>query len=176
MEKWQLLESNTVLETPWLSVHKNKYQVNKSNTIDDYYIIKRSDFVLVIALRDDSLVLVRQYRPATDKFYLALPAGFLQPGEEPELCARRELLEETGYSATECKIIGELHPLPGYIQSRAYIAHCELAPGRSGEFDQQEISDVVEIELSTVMKMIVKGEINEMQAVSAILIAREILF
>jgi len=85
VNKWQLLKSTPVLSTPWLSVLKNQYRVSEGEVIDDYYIVSRNDFVLVVALKGGKLILVRQYRPATDRFYLALPAGFLQPDESPEL-------------------------------------------------------------------------------------------
>ena len=130
---------------------------------------------LVVAIQHDKLVLVRQYRPATDQFYLALPAGFLEPGEPPEVGAKRELLEETGFSAVECRLIGELHPLPGYIQSTAFEVLCKITAAKGGQIDHLEIDDVLEVGWEEALRMVVRGEINEMQAVSAILLAKEIL-
>jgi ADP-ribose pyrophosphatase len=175
MKKWRLLKSDTVLSTPWLSVLENKYEIAEDKIVDDYYIVKRNDFALVIAVEGDKLILVRQYRPATDQFYLALPAGFLCPGESPEVGAQRELLEETGFSAAKCRLIGELHPLPGYIQSKAYVVLCEVSNTNMEELDRSEIEEVLKVNWEEVLQMIVRGDINEMQAVSAILLAKEIL-
>ncbi len=175
MKKWRLLKSDTILSTRWLSIFKNRYEIAEGRVIDDYYIIRRDDFVLIVALRDDKLILVRQYRPATDRFHLSLPAGFLDSGESPEGGAKRELLEETGFPATECRSIGELDPLPGYLQSKAFVVLCEVSAANTGEFDRLEIEEVVEVEWDEALQMIRRGEINEMPAIAAILLAKEVL-
>lgn len=174
MTKWRLLNSDTVLATPWLSVYKNKYELAEKKVIDDYYVVKRSNFVLTIAVKDEKLVFVKQYRPATDQFYIALPAGYLAHNELPEIAAKRELLEETGYTTGSCRLIGELHPLPGYIQSTAYVVLCEkISKSDSATIDSLEISEVIEVSWAEAVEMIIQGKINEMQAVAAILLARE---
>ncbi len=175
MNKWRLLKSNMVLSTPWISVLKNQYENSRGNIVDDFYIVNRNDFVLVVALEKDKLILIRQYRPATDRFYLALPAGFIQPGEPLETSAKRELLEETGYLATNFRLIGELHPLPGYVRSTAFVLLCDISSANMEEFDNLEIDEVLKVEFEKAVQMIASGEINEMQAVSAILLAKEIL-
>lgn len=175
MKKWRLLKSDTVLSTRWLAVFKNQYEIAEGQVVDDYYIIRRDDFVLIVALKDDKLILVRQYRPATDRFHLCLPAGFLDPGESPEAGAKRELLEETGFPATECRLLGELHPLPGYLQSIAFVVLCEVSAASTGTFDQLEIEEVVEVGWDEVLQMILHGEISEMPAMAALLLAKEVL-
>lgn len=175
MKKWQLLKSDTIISTPWFNLLNNQYKTEKGEIVNDYYIVQRSNFVLIVAVNDGKLILVRQYRAATDQFYIALPAGYLHDGESPEVGAKRELLEETGFSATECRLIGELHPLPGYIQSTAFVVFCEASTKSIGIIDQLEIGEVLKVEWHEVIKMIAHGEINEMQAVSAILLAKEIV-
>jgi len=175
--RWQLLRTDTILSTPWISVDKNQYKITNDVIVDDYYIVKRSDFVIVVAIKEGKLLLVRQYRPATDRFYLALPAGYINKEESPEEGAKRELFEETGYMAANCNLIGELHPLPGYVRSVAYVVTCEAQLSEQvldiDEVDKLEIETVTEYEWNDVIQMIVNGEINEMQAVSAILLAKE---
>ncbi|MFV9646268.1 MAG: NUDIX hydrolase [Desulfobacterales bacterium] len=173
MAHWKLLLSEPVLVTPWITVHKNRYKIEGDEYIDDYYIVKRNDFALIVATYQEKLLLVKQYRPATNKDYLALPAGFLKEGESPIECAKRELLEETGFSAENSKLIGELHPLPGYIQSNAYIVTCNALPVDNSERDMLEISEVHLMSWADILNKIVLGKINEMQAVSAILLAKE---
>jgi len=82
-------------------------------------------------------------------------------------------LEETGFSAENCKLIGELHPLPGYIQSNAHIVRCDAHPDDTAETDRLEISEVHLMSWPDILNKIVFGEINEMQAVSAILFTKE---
>lgn len=175
MKKWHLTQSEKVLYTPWLSVYKNNYRLPNGTEIDDYYVIKRSDFVLVVPVISNKLILVRQYRPATDQFYLALPAGYLHENESPEMAAQRELEEETGATANSGKLIGELHPLSGYIQSKAFVVLCDIQIWDKAHSDEVEISEVVELDWATTLEMIMNGRINEMQAVAAILMAKEYL-
>ena len=88
MAHWKLLLSEPILVTSWITVHKNRYKIEDDECIDNYYIVKRNDFVLIVATHQDKLLLVKQYRPATDRDYLALPAGFLNEGESPVECAK----------------------------------------------------------------------------------------
>lgn len=173
MQPWQLLRSEVALSSPWLTVKRNHYQTADGRLLDDFYIVKRRPFVLVVARLQDQLLLVRQYRPATEQFYLALPAGYIEEGEQPETAAQRELLEETGLTAVSATWIGELHPLPGYLNSPAHVVLCEVVDIDTLEFDRAEIDDVAIVAWDEAPGMILSGHINEMQAVAAILLARE---
>src|SRR5689334_11821418 len=110
---WQLRNRTIALQTPWLRVFRDEYTLPDGTQVDDFYVIERSDFVLVVAERNDHVALVRQYRPATNRYYYSLPAGYLTVGESPEAAAKRELLEETGLNGEGFRTIGELHALPG---------------------------------------------------------------
>jgi len=171
-KKWKLRRSEPVLSTEWLSVFRNEYDLGDGKTVNNYYVVERDDFVLIVALDADELLLVQQYRAATDKCYTALPAGYLSAGESPEACARRELLEETGYTATTCRVIAKLDPLPGYIKSSAYVVFCTAERARDAKPDLDEINAVIRVPYDTVLPMILRGEIDEMQAVAAILLAK----
>src|SRR5262245_7511134 len=93
---WNLIGSEIVVDSRWLRLLRNSYRLPDGTKNDDYYLVERDDFVLVIAELRNSLVLVRQYRPATGRVYYSLPGGYLESGESPEKAAARELQEETG--------------------------------------------------------------------------------
>ena len=172
--RWRQVGSVSAITSKWLSVDCNTY-VTPAGRVDDYYVLTRNDFVLVIAVDDDCVLMVRQYRPATDRFYLALPAGYVEPGEDELSAARRELWEETGAHATDWEQVGELHPLPGYVHSAAHVFRCRIdgfgaKPSVRG--DDTEGIEAVRLRRQDVLRGIKNGEIIEMQTVSAILLAQ----
>jgi ADP-ribose pyrophosphatase len=97
--------------------------------------------VVVLAERPDGrFVLVRQYRCAVGEELLEAVAGTLEPGEQPETAARRELEEETGYVAETIRPLGWIVPCPGYSSERLYLfqARVGMTPGaQEPDFDEQ---------------------------------------
>jgi len=175
MKHWQLLSTRTILQTPWMSILKKRYLMPGRAVEEDHYVIDRNDFVVAIATEGDTVRLVRHYRPAHDRFHWEAPGGGLEPGEPPETGAARELLEETGLTAASTRLLGVLYALPGYIRSTGSIVHCPLSDAPAAGFDRQEIDAVIQVSWDEVARMIVAGEIDEMQTVSALLLAREVL-
>lgn len=106
----------TVFTTPWFSVISRDLRGG-----EPYYMLRLSDYVSVIAVTtDDRLVLVRQYRPVVERETLELPSGHVEDGESPEEAARRELLEETGYTAEHFDLLGALAPDVGRLSNRMW--------------------------------------------------------
>jgi ADP-ribose pyrophosphatase len=139
---WTRQNRTLALDTRWLRVFRDTYALPTGQTVDDYYVVERDNFVLVVAQLNGGVALVRQYRPATQRYYYSLPAGYIAVSETPESAARRELLEETGLTATSFTTIGELHSLPGYIKSFAYVVSCDGVAGTLAVSDADEIESV----------------------------------
>ena len=134
-----------------------------------YQIIRHPGGVAVVPLHDDGTVtLIRQLRPAVDEFMLELPAGRLSPGEPPESCGRRELLEETGLSAEQFQSLGSIHPTPGICDERI---HLFLATGLTqGDSDQEEHEDIetLRIPFSEALALAETGAITDSKTVVAL--------
>jgi 8-oxo-dGTP pyrophosphatase MutT (NUDIX family) len=167
---WRLLEKRVVLETEWASVQCNRYATPDDRIVPDYLIIRRRPFVLVVAEESDKVILLRQYRPATDRIYTALPAGFIDSGENAIQAAARELLEETGFRGHSFTEVGVLDPLPGYILSPAHVVRCRFLPGGVPSDPDGEVRDVFLLPWTSILDEIRNGGINEMQAVAALLL------
>ncbi len=129
--------------------------------------------VVVPLLDNGDVIFVRQYRYPHKKFILELPAGKLEPNENPLTAAKRELEEETGYTADNYEKLTAMFTTPGFCSE---VLHIYLATGlkkseHGQNLDEGEQSLTVEyIPLSTVVDMIVRGEISDSKTIAGVLL------
>ena len=98
-KKWSVLESDYVLNTPWITVRKDKIQQPQGTIVDDFYVLEYPNWITVIAITEDGhYVMERQYRHGIMATCYELCGGAVDDGEDPVETAKRELLEETGFS------------------------------------------------------------------------------
>jgi ADP-ribose pyrophosphatase len=117
---------------------------------------------------DPRVVLIRQFRHAADGYVWEIPAGRLEPGEAPESCAHRELLEETGYSAIEMRPLTTIFTTPGFTDERI---HLFLASGLAAGQAHREADEFMELHTlnwSRVLQMADQGEIQDGKTLCAI--------
>ena len=102
MKPWKLLDSEFLVDAPWLKVAKEKCELPNGKVIDDFYTLWQPDWVLILArTTDGKWVMTEQYRHGTGKIALEFPAGIIDKGETPEEAAVRELQEECGFCLRE---------------------------------------------------------------------------
>ena len=120
--------------------------------------------VAIVALLDDGRVLLeRQYRYPIAKACIEIPAGKLDPNENPLLCAQRELAEETGYTAKKWSYIRRIHPVISYSTEFIDIYLAEgLVPGAS-HLDEEEFLDVLAAPLEQLIAWVEDGEITDVK-------------
>ena len=120
---------------------------------------------------DPQLLLLKQYRYATSGTLYEIPAGRLDPGESPEQCARRELLEETGCTAESIVPPTSMFTTPGFTDERI---HLFLATGLTRGEARREADEFIEVEtvaLSAALQMVERGEIQDAKTALGILFA-----
>ena len=124
---------------------------------------------------EGNILLVRQYRFAAGRELLELPAGKLEPGEDPEKAAARELEEETGYTAQRLVKRTELLPTPAYCTERIYLYEGVGLTRRGGQrLDRDEFMDVVPVPLKKALEMVLAGDLPDAKTqVGVLLLARE---
>ena len=121
---------DTVLTTPFFRLVGKR--LNGQIGGEPYYSLALQDYVSVVATTSDgSFVLVRQFRPAVEASTLELPAGHVEPDQEPEAAARMELAEETGYHAAKVQLVGCLKPDTGRLANRMWV-YCAIGAERTG--------------------------------------------
>lgn len=107
--RWTTLASEMLLERWWLTLRVDRVRLPDGAEIEEFHVAEYPDWALAVALTDGGqAVLVEQYRYALDHVGLEFPAGVVQPGEDPLAAAQRELLEETGYAASDWLRLGQL--------------------------------------------------------------------
>ncbi|NLP23720.1 MAG: NUDIX hydrolase [Syntrophomonadaceae bacterium] len=132
-------------------------------------IVSHAGAVAVIPIDQEGMVwMVRQYRKALERVLLEIPAGTLEPGEQPQDCAVRELEEETGLSADTWEPILSYYSAPGFCdeQLHLYLAR-DLKTGES-HTDRDEFVEVVKMSLEEAHKAIFSGEIIDGKSIIAI--------
>lgn len=173
IEKWSLLGSEMVFDHRWYQLRRDRVRLPDGTEVDDYFVSIRPDVAMVFPVTPNGdVIFVRQYKHGAQDITLELPAGTFGR-EQPDDAARRELLEETGYTA------GELIPL-GWIwedatrnTSRLYM-FLGLDCRPTGRQDLQELErsagmEVVSMPLKDVMPRVRSGEIKVMSVYSTIL-------
>lgn len=108
MQPWKTLSRTLLLDRlPWLRVSAEHVRLPNGHEIPDFYRIDMPDWVQIFALDDTGIVsMIEQYKHGAGMISLELPAGYIDPGEAPDIAARRELREETGQEAREWHNLG----------------------------------------------------------------------
>lgn len=134
-----------------------------------FSLIEAVDWVNVIALTpDDQVVLIRQYRPGLDQVCLEIPGGMVDAGETAETAARRELQEETGYTATRWEVLGSTAPNPAIQNNRlwSYLA-LDAVPSHAPRPDGSEVIALETRSLADVQRALLDGRIDHALVVAA---------
>jgi ADP-ribose pyrophosphatase len=170
---WERLRSEKLYETPYFVLRSDRLRLPGGAIKDPYYVIERPDAAIIVPLtRDGDVVLVRQYRPPLERMELGLPAGLVEEGEKPEAAARRELLEETGYSRGEWELLGSLASSPSLKDNWAYLFLARGVEETSApDPDEHELVEVVKAPVEELMALIRGGEIVSSSGVAAIMLA-----
>ena len=140
-----------------LEVHEIEMENGKKGLRE---IVRHRGAVAILArLPDGRFALVRQFRKPVEKEMLEVVAGNREPNEDPELCARRELREETGFKAKTVRRLGFIYPSPGYVDEKIEIFFADV-DAESGQTDPDE-DEHVEVVLLTRDEIVGKISRNE---------------
>lgn len=140
-----------------------------SKGVHTFQIIRHPGGAAVLPIHVDGTVsLIRQLRPAVDEWLLEIPAGRLSPGEPPIECAGRELLEETGMTATNFIPLGVVHSSPGVFDEIVHLfAATVISQGRAQPEADEEI-EVVRLPFSELLAMVSDGRVSDAKTIVAI--------
>ncbi|WED24971.1 NUDIX hydrolase [Vibrio sp. JC009] len=129
---------------------------------------------VILPITEDGRILVtHQYRPSINRWIIELPAGTVENGEEPLLCAQRELEEETGYSATNFVPLGELTPLAGFCDEIQFLYIATgLEKTQRLECDPDEVIETKVYSLQELENLILENIITDSKTIAALFRAK----
>jgi ADP-ribose pyrophosphatase len=168
----RVISSKTVYRGPLFSVTTDRVR-EPSGVLARRDLIHHSGSVVVLAVDDSSpaprVLLERQYRHAAKQYLWELPAGRIDPGEQELPAAKRELLEETGYTAAHWRRILKFYPSPGFMaETMSIFLATDLQAGEA----HPEADEVIYkrlVPLPSVVQMIVKGTIRDGKTICGVL-------
>jgi 8-oxo-dGTP pyrophosphatase MutT (NUDIX family) len=134
MSDWPKIKSRrTTKISPWVDIIEREVEFAPNQPPELYHAIGQQDYIAIVAMTPDKKIpIVRQYRPAVEKFTWELPAGLVDKGEDAEESCRRELLEETGFPARNVHALGDYSPCTARLSNRVHSFFVETGERRSG--------------------------------------------
>ena len=124
--------------SPWVEIIERAVEFAPGAAPELYHAVGQQDYIAIVALTAEGRIpIVRQYRPALERFTWELPAGLVDKGEQPEACCRRELKEETGLSARAVHALGAFAPCTARLSNRIHSFFVEA--GEQGEASEKGV-------------------------------------
>ena len=155
----RILDRRVAWTSPYLDLVEKEVDLGPPRGVERFWSARTGVYTAVVAVTENgSILLVRQFRPAIEAYSLELPSGAVDDGETPELAARRELREETGYQAPELELLGRLHVDTGRLETQQWAFFASnvrrVDPGPAGD----EGIELVLVQPSELRALIVAGE------------------
>jgi ADP-ribose pyrophosphatase len=140
----------------------------------DLDLVRHPGAAAVVPFLDENRILmIRQYRFATGGEILEIPAGKLDPGETPETCAARELLEETGYRAGRLEKLGAIWTSPGFTNEVIHLYSAFDLEVAEQQLEPDEIIELVPMTLTQALETVRRSAIFDAKSATALLLAAD---
>lgn len=174
IERWKTLKSQVVFEHKWYTLRRDHVELPSGHVMDDYFVSVRPDVVLIFPVTEDGHVLfVRQYKHAAADIFIELPGGVIDPHETNPLdAAKRELLEETGYTTDDIEPVLEVIDNPTKDTNKVYYYLARnVREVAAQDLDESEHIEVLKVPLQEVEQMILSGQVNVAGSIALCLLA-----
>ena len=167
---WQVLDKRVLYSSEWINLAQWSVRLPDGSVIPDHHVLDypRAAVAIIPILDDGRIVLIDHYRFITDTRGWEVPSGRIDAGESIEQAARRELLEETGYSASQLHGLGRYHPSNG---SSNQVFHVAVARDLTRQSDPLDVNETLGVRLfppQEVRDLIVRNAIPDGLSLTAL--------
>lgn len=132
-------------------------------------IVRHPGAVLIVPLlRKNKIIMLRQFRPVINSYIYELPAGTLEKYEKPASCARREIIEETGYKSNKLTKLGLIIPAPGYSTEKIFVYKAENLSETKRLHQADEVIDILVMNKQEIRRLFKSGKIVDAKTISAL--------
>lgn len=168
---YRVIESSPIYDGHIIRLVKDRFILNvrRDKVVTRELVVHPGAVVVLPFIEKNKILLLRQFRYAAKGDLHEIPAGTLERGEDPAVCARRELEEETGYKARRWKLLTRFFPAPGISDELMWLYRADgLVPGRKS-LDHDEFIEHEVVTISDALAMIKKGRIRDAKTIVGIL-------
>jgi len=174
MKPFETLDSKAV-PVGRLTILQDDVLVAKNNTRIEYDYVLIREGVCVLAFHGGDVLAQRQYRYPIRSFELELPGGYIDPGESPKEAAGRELLEETGYTASRIESLGIVYPSFGSTNEKIHLFAAWCDTKTHARLEKSEVIESVEIPYEELKELARNGEFRHGAGLAALCRAERLL-
>jgi len=173
---YRIVKSDVIYSGKVFNIKVDQIEYNTGNKAVREVAEHPGGAVVVPVTKEGKIVMVTQHRFPVDKILLELPAGKLGKGEDPFICAVRELEEETGYKSDNVKELGSIYTTPGYSTEKLWIYLAkDLKPGNHNREEGESGMEVFEFSQTEVEEKILSGDIVDGKTICGIFLARKFI-
>lgn len=169
------IESKSVYDGHFLKARKDLVRLPDGGQASREYIVHPGAVVVVPILDDGRVLMERQYRYPVERVMTEFPAGKLDPGEDPLVCAKRELLEETGYVAGQWAYAGAMHLAIAYSTEIIHIFFARSLVAGKQKLDDDEFLEVITLCTDDLFDQIAQGKITDAKTLTCSLWLQNVL-
>ena len=174
---WKTIDSETLVSDKYCTVRRSQVQLPDGAKINDFYTVTIPDAALVVAITaDNHIILKKEFRFACGEDIIECPAGMVEDGEDPLTTAKRELLEETGYTSSQWTWFGATRESTSKLTNRMWLFMARDCQKQSDQhLDTNERVEVIRIPLEEAVDMVMDNQINANSSAHAILKAGRVM-
>lgn len=167
----QTIHSDEVFSGRLVKLRVDRVRLPDGRETTREVVVHRGAVAVVPVTDDGKVILVQQYRQAACEVLMEIPAGTLEPGEDPADCAHREVQEEVGYRSNDLSLLFRSYLAPGYSTEMLHTFLARKLTKVNAVHDADEFIEVVEAPIDDALRFIETGQIKDAKTICGILMA-----